>query len=110
LERATGIEPAFSAWEADVLPLNYARGDVQRITRRRVGPTANRAVAAAVSQDMIDATALLFLHALDRSGLRNGHHRAASDAAGQRGSKPRRASLDDRVSWLATGSLPWERP
>ncbi len=25
LERATGIEPAFSAWEADVLPLNYAR-------------------------------------------------------------------------------------
>ncbi|MDQ1418416.1 MAG: hypothetical protein QOJ52_378 [Acidimicrobiaceae bacterium] len=25
-ERATGIEPAFSAWEADVLPLNYARG------------------------------------------------------------------------------------
>ena len=26
-ERATGIEPAFSAWEADVLPLNYARLD-----------------------------------------------------------------------------------
>jgi dCTP deaminase len=26
-ERATGIEPAFSAWEADVLPLNYARND-----------------------------------------------------------------------------------
>jgi hypothetical protein len=25
-ERATGIEPAFSAWEADVLPLNYTRG------------------------------------------------------------------------------------
>ena len=25
MERATGIEPAFSAWEADVLPLNYAR-------------------------------------------------------------------------------------
>ena len=25
LERATGIEPAHSAWEADVLPLNYAR-------------------------------------------------------------------------------------
>ena len=29
-ERATGIEPAFSAWEADVLPLNYAR------VRRRI--------------------------------------------------------------------------
>ena len=25
VERATGIEPALSAWEADVLPLNYAR-------------------------------------------------------------------------------------
>ena len=25
VERATGIEPACSAWEADVLPLNYAR-------------------------------------------------------------------------------------
>ena len=24
LEQATGIEPAYSAWEADVLPLNYA--------------------------------------------------------------------------------------
>ena len=28
LERATRIELAFSAWEADVLPLNYARGEV----------------------------------------------------------------------------------
>jgi hypothetical protein len=25
MERATRIELAFSAWEADVLPLNYAR-------------------------------------------------------------------------------------
>jgi hypothetical protein len=25
LERAAGIEPALTAWEADVLPLNYAR-------------------------------------------------------------------------------------
>ena len=28
-ERATRIELAFSAWEADVLPLNYARGWAQ---------------------------------------------------------------------------------
>ena len=27
LERVTGIEPAYSAWEADVLPLNYTRID-----------------------------------------------------------------------------------
>ncbi len=25
MERATGIEPAYRAWEASVLPLNYAR-------------------------------------------------------------------------------------
>jgi hypothetical protein len=25
LERVMGIEPTFSAWEADVLPLNYTR-------------------------------------------------------------------------------------
>lgn len=25
MERATGIEPAYPAWEAGVLPLNYAR-------------------------------------------------------------------------------------
>src|ERR1019366_5681244 len=31
MERATGIEPAFSAWEADVLPLNYARAGVHGI-------------------------------------------------------------------------------
>jgi hypothetical protein len=28
VERATRIELAFSAWEADVLPLNYARGGI----------------------------------------------------------------------------------
>ncbi len=30
LERVTGIEPAFSAWEADVLPLNYTRAPRER--------------------------------------------------------------------------------
>ena len=33
MERVTGIEPALSAWEADVLPLNYTRR--QRLTHRR---------------------------------------------------------------------------
>jgi hypothetical protein len=28
-ERVTGIEPAFSAWEADVLPLNYTRSALE---------------------------------------------------------------------------------
>jgi hypothetical protein len=33
VERVTGIEPALSAWEADVLPLNYTRAAPP--TRRR---------------------------------------------------------------------------
>jgi hypothetical protein len=31
LERAKGIEPSYEAWEASVLPLNYAGSD--RLTR-----------------------------------------------------------------------------
>ncbi len=49
MERATGIEPALSAWEAEVLPLNYAResalercGDEH--TGASVGPTTVTAV------------------------------------------------------------------
>ena len=34
LERVTGIEPALSAWEPDVLPLNYTRV-VRPLGRRR---------------------------------------------------------------------------
>ena len=37
MERVTGIEPAFSAWEADVLPLNYAREQGAKITSRSAG-------------------------------------------------------------------------
>src|SRR5207247_618427 len=39
LERVTGIEPALSAWEADVLPLNYTRAVLTGSTRlARVRP------------------------------------------------------------------------
>ena len=38
-ERATGIEPAFSAWEADVLPLNYTR-DARDCTALDLGVSA----------------------------------------------------------------------
>src|SRR5579871_4388112 len=36
VERVTGIEPALSAWEADVLPLNYTRA------APRLAPTSYR--------------------------------------------------------------------
>jgi hypothetical protein len=45
MERVTGIEPALSAWEADVLPLNYTRAAPADSTlpglaspRHRTGP------------------------------------------------------------------------
>jgi len=34
VERVTGIEPALSAWEADVLPLNYTRAALGRCGRQ----------------------------------------------------------------------------
>jgi hypothetical protein len=37
-ERAKGIEPSFSAWEADVLPLNYARVVNRKLARYLVRP------------------------------------------------------------------------
>lgn len=53
LERVTGIEPAFSAWEADVLPLNYTRRSVYvtapadgRRSRERSGPAGRTTFSA----------------------------------------------------------------
>jgi hypothetical protein len=35
VERMTGIEPALSAWEAEVLPLNYIREAVESAARQQ---------------------------------------------------------------------------
>src|SRR3954468_8350319 len=40
VERVTGIEPALSAWEADVLPLNYTRRPARSYTRATRRPPA----------------------------------------------------------------------
>ena len=53
-ERATRIELAFSAWEADVLPLNYARESWRRVATgagRRPG-RAPRSVASVLLSDV----------------------------------------------------------
>jgi hypothetical protein len=45
LERVTGIEPALSAWEADVLPLNYTRANHPAVLRpheNATGPVSLR--------------------------------------------------------------------
>src|ERR671912_491148 len=46
VERTTGIEPAFSAWEADVLPLNYVR-----LARDSGHPGVTSGVEATASDD-----------------------------------------------------------
>ena len=63
MERATRIELAFSAWEADVLPLNYARETFIRLAEhlavirgalvQRPIPKAPRPRAAPVSCDQL---------------------------------------------------------
>ena len=40
VERAAGIEPASSAWEAEVLPLNYAR--FERSSHKQPGEVHSR--------------------------------------------------------------------
>ena len=45
MERVTGIEPALSAWEAEVLPLNYTRVapvDVRPRCVRKSNPDSGR--------------------------------------------------------------------
>lgn len=40
MERVMGIEPTSSAWKAEVLPLNYARGNWPRPWNRSGGSDA----------------------------------------------------------------------
>jgi hypothetical protein len=47
LERARGIEPLYEAWEASVLPLNYARAGLRR-THNNGGRAEGEALGAAV--------------------------------------------------------------
>ena len=54
LERVTGIEPALSAWEAEVLPLNYTRVapvDVRPRCVRKSNPDSGRLRKSACGGD-----------------------------------------------------------
>jgi tRNA (guanine-N7-)-methyltransferase len=48
LERVTGIEPAYEAWEAAVLPLNYTRSGVMHVRRMVTRTIAVRNYSVAV--------------------------------------------------------------
>ena len=73
LERATGIEPASEAWEASILPMNYARNS---------SPRRNRPVDHIVTPDN-SATGV----AWTRSGSagRRGRRRMLVEVRGERG-------------------------
>jgi hypothetical protein len=51
LERARGIEPLYEAWEASVLPLNYARAVWRRSHNNRGRAEGEALGAAATIQD-----------------------------------------------------------
>jgi hypothetical protein len=48
LERAKGIEPSYEAWEASVLPLNYARAVLRRTHNKRDRAKGEALGAAAI--------------------------------------------------------------
>ena len=54
-ERATGIEPAFSAWEADVLPLNYARENPANLHAGKTSTAGGGSALAQSSEEGPDA-------------------------------------------------------
>src|SRR5215207_9010093 len=66
-ERTTGIEPAFSAWEADVLPLNYIR-----LTRRFAlqTPTVDFLRTSARASEATEATCVRLAHSGSSHGDR----------------------------------------
>ncbi len=74
-ERVTGIEPAFSAWEADVLPLNYTREAAHSSAAHRAGQQAVLEILATVSS-MGPPTDPPEVGAL-RAMVVSGHHDAA---------------------------------
>ena len=67
VERATGIEPAFTAWEAVVLPMNYARKAQKRFLSISHMLLAQKSRAAGV---------MLFLRSTPETA-----HRAVSSSA-----------------------------
>ena len=57
MERKRGIEPPNSAWEADVLPLNYSRGKQYHITTKRFLQVVNEKIDEIYRFVTIDANA-----------------------------------------------------
>src|ERR1700761_3465163 len=84
-ERATGIEPAFSSWEADVLPLNYARENPANLHAGQMSTSAGQADPAPE-----DGPLGLGTQGFGKPGL--GHPTGVS-RAGPRGSGPNYAQV-----------------
>ena len=69
MERATGIEPASSAWKAEVLPLNYTRRTVDRLQRSIVTQTGTLPIYGKIParawQTLFITSVSMFLVAMD---------------------------------------------
>ena len=52
MERVTGLEPALSAWEADVLPLNYTRAMPGQCIGRWFGGSIGTVRGAGVAREV----------------------------------------------------------
>jgi hypothetical protein len=105
LERVTGIEPALSAWEADVLPLNYTRERRRPYLRAPVcgGPGASGDLLLATIRESIYRRSLPLATRdlrLSRSPL--------DDRAGMMGASfmvtDELFARDRLTEWIATGS------
>jgi hypothetical protein len=70
LERAKGIEPSYAAWEAAVLPLNYAR----RISE--FNRYFKKAVSGSCRQHLLDLLAAFFNKRLGRNVFDGGKSKA----------------------------------
>ncbi len=83
VERVTGIEPALSAWEADVLPLNYTRAS----------PRLTPLCRAWARPDIVP----------DERGGRSGWRTAQADLDARRGRQGTKARRHERPD-------PWQEP
>ena len=85
MERVTGIEPAFSAWEADVLPLNYTRGcwvnlanGLRGISRRECRVSAGARDVASRQHDNVEVGPWIVGSSVPRCSARSGWCSAAA--------------------------------
>ena len=83
MERVTRIELALSAWEADVLPLNYTRAGEREDTGPRWGPVARPDIVSETAGCELRAARIRAGTAMVARGILVGHDQRASSFCGR---------------------------